>query len=267
MSGAGARPSHAEHRMKRRAFTLVELLVVIGIIAVLIGILLPTLAKARESGNRLTCLSNLRQIGTALVMYTNAAKGLIPVPPKKAVDQFDAFWFCDGGSRTAPALNDIGRYGLGPYLKLSPQNYRVLICPSDQQVTSRKPNDYIFSYVFNRFMNGNTGTAIKKITEVRNSAQKIWMYEEDGATIDDGNGEMWTTNWGNADLLSIRHDEKGKKMPDSANSSGVPNSARKGNVAFCDGHAEYVSRKVCHSKSSAHPNPAKVSGAEILILN
>jgi prepilin-type N-terminal cleavage/methylation domain-containing protein len=60
-------------------FTLVELLVVIGIIAVLISILLPSLNKARESAKRTQCLSNLRQIGTFLNMYANAYKGVVPL--------------------------------------------------------------------------------------------------------------------------------------------------------------------------------------------
>ena len=63
---------------RRHGFTLVELLVVIGIIAVLISILLPTLSKARKAANTTVCLSNLRQMGTAWVMYLSDSKGHLP---------------------------------------------------------------------------------------------------------------------------------------------------------------------------------------------
>jgi prepilin-type N-terminal cleavage/methylation domain-containing protein/prepilin-type processing-associated H-X9-DG protein len=65
-------------RVAFRAFTLVELLVVIGIIAVLIAILLPTLSKAREQSKRAVCLANLRTIGQAMITYANDHRDRLP---------------------------------------------------------------------------------------------------------------------------------------------------------------------------------------------
>src|SRR5262245_41728216 len=64
--------------VRRSAFTLVELLVVIGIIAVLIGMLLPSLNKARQSANLVDCQARLRQMGAAVQMYVTTNKGLLP---------------------------------------------------------------------------------------------------------------------------------------------------------------------------------------------
>src|SRR4051812_32240613 len=75
----------ASANVRRRAgmrggFTLVELLVVIGIIALLVAMLLPALRKARQSAITASCLSNLRQIGMAFHMYANENHGWLPSP-------------------------------------------------------------------------------------------------------------------------------------------------------------------------------------------
>lgn len=76
--------------MKRRmGFTLVELLVVIGIIAVLIAILLPALARAREQGKNAACMAQMRNLGQALLMYANDNKGRLPQHPSNAIWLWD----------------------------------------------------------------------------------------------------------------------------------------------------------------------------------
>jgi prepilin-type N-terminal cleavage/methylation domain-containing protein len=68
----------AGRTLRRSAFTLVELLVVIGIIAVLIGILMPALSKARKQSKAIQCQSNLRQFGMGIEMYAATFRGVMP---------------------------------------------------------------------------------------------------------------------------------------------------------------------------------------------
>src|SRR5881392_641386 len=65
-------------RSRRIGFTLVELLVVIGIIALLMGILMPALSKARKASQEVVCQSNLRQFGIGIAMYAGQNKGMMP---------------------------------------------------------------------------------------------------------------------------------------------------------------------------------------------
>jgi len=115
--------SHCAHRSefqrrRNRGFTLVELLVVIGIIAVLIGVLLPALNKARRSAKAVQCSSNMRQVATAMLMYINASHGKLPptevINGNKSTIYPNGFWWAtalvEGKYITAPNLyNDAGQ--------------------------------------------------------------------------------------------------------------------------------------------------------------
>ena len=76
-----------KHALTSKAFTLVELLVVIGIIALLISMLLPALGRARASANDTACLANLRQIGQAFAMYADQYKNVWPRPARPVYDE------------------------------------------------------------------------------------------------------------------------------------------------------------------------------------
>src|SRR5260221_9145477 len=63
---------------RANAFTLIELLVVIAIIAILAGMLLPSLSRAKEAGRRISCVNNMRQLGVSLVIYADDNQGFHP---------------------------------------------------------------------------------------------------------------------------------------------------------------------------------------------
>ena len=87
----------------KTGFTLVELLVVIGIIALLISILLPSLNRARETANRVKCASNLKQIGQAMLLYSNENNGAYPRTMYSAGNSVDCS--NNGYSATDPFAN------------------------------------------------------------------------------------------------------------------------------------------------------------------
>jgi prepilin-type N-terminal cleavage/methylation domain-containing protein len=136
--------------MKRKGFTLVELLVVIAIIALLMGILMPALARVRQIAFRMVCGTNLSGIGKAMLIYANDYEDELPrsggrnstwaarIPGWDALNRFGAYNVAADGSGGTANISSCF-YLLVKYAEVTPKSF---ICKGDSGVSEFKPADY-----------------------------------------------------------------------------------------------------------------------------
>ncbi|HYE18184.1 MAG TPA: prepilin-type N-terminal cleavage/methylation domain-containing protein [Tepidisphaeraceae bacterium] len=267
-------------RPRAAAFTLVELLVVIGIIALLISILLPVLGKARDSANRTACLSNLRQVGMAFMMYTGDNKGYFPYntsyarsgsrlagggaggyPPAYGTNLVKNFDFVDPGAgsgtdygphpedwihwqvKFAPGYRSLGDSAIGKYLGgngSSPAMTKLLRCPSDTDVEIRQPAGDAAG--------GEGGYSYSYTMNANMSFRKITQVLRASEKIllieeDRANDGRWAPTSVN-DPLSVRHGFKAKPSTYTAAPEVAGRIAVNAPAAFCDGHAELIDQEI-----------------------
>jgi len=135
--GCAGGAGRALRTSRRAGFTLIELLVVVAIIAMLLAVLLPSLARARESAKMAVCGSNLRQIGLAFQHYVQDQRDVYPAANDPvSVNPFYTLW-AGRGFRGFIEPYLLNKVGAGHVVEIDADNPNVLVCPSERAEKSQ----------------------------------------------------------------------------------------------------------------------------------
>ena len=262
-AAASATPARGPGARRPDGFTLVELLVVIGIIAILIAILMPALSTAKNKAQAVQCASNMRQIYTFCLMFANDNKGHLPRP--HGVPETSAsiphtkvcIWTHLRANAAGYADMDDNAGVLWRYLPNGDARRNLIMCPGDAsdglrvQGWQMDPNlGRNYSYSLNHLIlqHGKDGVGVAaplpgiRIGSIPQSASKIMIYEElspnDTYCVAPdlffaAGADMPTARHGSREALNALRDPLSK---------GYQNAGR-GNHCFFDGHVESLSPK------------------------